>query len=765
VIAVALVLTAVAVPLAMAGAAQAQPTAVAVPQHDSPTLTLSLAGATDESLLVAKSATIGQGTTYFSGTGGDLADRGPLLSTAGSSHRILGVVGHTLGSFEYFAPVSTTPARYVLHQTNLLDGSSTQQDVPQSLFAYTGDGWLSYVNGDLVRYLLDGSTTTLIKGAPSPDTIQPSVDSAGALIASGARDSSQKWHYLLDLVEFGSGSASPTVERLADSADRITSVDLSTQTVAWATQASDASTSWTIHQRPRAGGNVETFVNADERIQHSGVQAGNGQVGYVVVDTTGSFMRVVTGSTAHDVALPGAGSTTVAVGDRFLTAVSGPLAVAGVYSVDGDTVSRVGTVSTSPISATNIAFSAGRLSYTDSSLLDKPGLAVWQRTVSGTTSPVLGAESLLPHRAYPVVAASGLSLSAGRSVTGSPSGGPPWTYQIMDRGKITATIPMTPYDPERPFADNHASVSGPYTLAEGKVYAPDGKLLYTRPGAGGYMTNNDDLFGSTIVWSDVNAARTTSNIWVRNVAKPKSSTNPLKLAATVCGPNICPQLVSIWGNQVAWTSDDTHIMTRTIGSTKTRKITATGRVTELELSENVVAWQIAGTTNTTSMLDVASTTSKPYRMAGGASWFVLDGHYLARTVFNQEKLLVYRLPFTEKYHPRLIGTYARSGFTPNGDGKADTWAPQYDASKPLTGVTLKIIAITGGKVLRTLTGTAPDGSIRDLVWNGKTDGGKALPVATYRWELNGTAADGDGALISPDGKTTITGTVKITATT
>jgi hypothetical protein len=43
--------------------------------------------------------------------------------------------------------------------------------------------------------------------------------------------------------------------------------------------------------------------------------------------------------------------------------------------------------------------------------------------------------------------------------------------------------------------------------------------------------------------------------------------------------------------------------------------------------------------------------------------------------------------------------------------------------------------------------------------------GKALPVGTYRWELDGQAKDGDGALISPGGKTTLTATVKITAIT
>jgi len=542
--------------------------------------------------------------------------------------------------------------------------------------------------------------------------------------------------------------------------------------VAWATRPQGSPTPTVIHQRPRAGGDTGTFTDDSRYLHDSGVQAGDGQAAYVVADPAAPALRVVTGSTAHTMALPGAASTVgtttsgpniTAVGNRYYLGVSGPLAVAGVYAVDGDTVSKVATVPTSPIAVKAIAFSADRLYYADDGMIDAPGLAVWQRTVSGTSTPALGAETLLPNRAFQLEDGSELSLSFSAGRGSIVSAATPSRYQFIDRGKITGTAPFTPYAPEEEQAHYHSNTSGPYTLAEGKVYDPTGKLLYTRPGTGSFMTNNDDIFGSTLIWSDVNSKKNTSSIWVRDIAKPKSSTNPQKLATTTCHSTICPQLVSIWANRVAWTSDDTHIVTRTISSTKTRKIAATREVQQLELGEGVLAWQIPQD-NSTRLLDLTSITSVPNVIAGKGSYIALDGHYLARTLTDQNRLLVYRVPFNKKYQPRLIGTFAPTGFTPNHDGKADTWAPQFDTSKPLVGVQLRIVAIKSGKVFRTLKGTAPDGSIRDLSWDGLTTGGKALPVGTYRWILYGSAADDDGGLLSPGGKTTITGTVKITAT-
>jgi hypothetical protein len=773
---------AVAVPLA--GSAQAQPSTVMVPLHDSPTQSLMVVGATDDAMLVSRDATNGEGQNFFSNTKGGLDALGTLFPynpTTGHYYYIVGVVGKKLAWYEYVPKTSSSPVKYTLHQVDLGSGNSiSEQDVPTPPVAYTGDGWLSYSkgtpgtnSGDLVRNLFDGPATTLIKNAPSP-VITMTATATGALLTSYQTPTSGLGHYRLDRIDFGSGSTPATVERIADVTDEISSADLSDTTVAWATRPQGNVTPTVIHQRPLAGGDTETYSDSSRSLHDSRVQAGHGQAAYIVADPAAPALRIVTGSTARTVALPGfaetVGTTTTganlyATSDSYITAVSGPLAVAGVYAIaqDGDKAVRMDTVPDSQIPVKAIALSAGRVYYADGAKIDKPGLSVWSRAVTGTFPPSVGSESLLPQRARQLDDASSqsLSFSAGRGSSGDPAS--ERLYQLLDRGKVTATIPATPYDPEEEQTRNHPNTSGPYTLAEGKVYTPDGKLVYTRPGAASFQFVNDDLYGSTLIWADTNSKTGKSTIWVRDVAKAKSSTNPLKLATTACHPTLCPQLVSIWGNRVAWTTDKTHIATRTIGATTTRKVTSPQPVTQLELGESVLAWQI-GSGNTTRLLDLTNTKSTVYVMPGSATRIALDGHYLARTVTDNRQVVVYRLPFTAKQHPRLIGRFAPAGFTPNHDGKADTWAPQFDASKPLTGVTLKITAAKSGKVFRTLTGTAPDGSIRDLSWDGLTSGGKALPLGTYNWTLTGAAADGEGDLISPGGKTVITGTVKITAT-
>ena len=81
-----------------------------------------------------------------------------------------------------------------------------------------------------------------------------------------------------------------------------------------------------------------------------------------------------------------------------------------------------------------------------------------------------------------------------------------------------------------------------------------------------------------------------------------------------------------------------------------------------------------------------------------------------------------------------------------------------DTSKPLTTVTLQI-RDSGGRSVRTPTGTGPDGSIRNLVRNGKSSSGARAAAGKYSWTLTARTRDGEGALIAADGTDSISGTV------
>nr|WP_269329749.1 FlgD immunoglobulin-like domain containing protein [Kineosporia babensis] len=93
------------------------------------------------------------------------------------------------------------------------------------------------------------------------------------------------------------------------------------------------------------------------------------------------------------------------------------------------------------------------------------------------------------------------------------------------------------------------------------------------------------------------------------------------------------------------------------------------------------------------------------------------------------------------------------GFTPNGDGKRDTWAPQFDTTEPLAEATLQIVSERSGNAIRTLRTTdTADGGIRDLVWDGKSSSGDKAAVGYYRWNLTARSASGAALTTATDGK-------------
>jgi hypothetical protein len=185
---------------------------------------------------------------------------------------------------------------------------------------------------------------------------------------------------------------------------------------------------------------------------------------------------------------------------------------------------------------------------------------------------------------------------------------------------------------------------------------------------------------------------------------------------------------------------------------------------QLTLGEGTAAWL---SNEVTHAVDLTSAGSAPVTLAGRTRSMVLDDHRVARQLYPANRALpapvrIEQLPFTARHRPRLIGTVALLGFTPNGDGKGDVWAPKFDVTKPLTKVSLRITASTTGRVVRTLTTTAPDGSLRGLSWDGRSDRGTKAAPGIYHWRLSGVAGDGDGSLIGANGGA-VSGSIEIDA--
>ncbi|MFD9276534.1 hypothetical protein ACFWD7_04510 [Streptomyces mirabilis] len=81
--------------------------------------------------------------------------------------------------------------------------------------------------------------------------------------------------------------------------------------------------------------------------------------------------------------------------------------------------------------------------------------------------------------------------------------------------------------------------------------------------------------------------------------------------------------------------------------------------------------------------------------------------------------------------PTAASAAAPTGFSPNGDGSADTWAPAWTYNRPVSWtLTLK----SSTTQVRSLTGTASGGKVAP-VWNGTTQTGGAATEGAYTWTL------------------------------
>jgi flagellar hook capping protein FlgD len=357
--------------------------------------------------------------------------------------------------------------------------------------------------------------------------------------------------------------------------------------------------------------------------------------------------------------------------------------------------------------------------------------------VSGTTSVRLGAQT----RLTPAVtvgetpyAEAPMQFSAARGIVRQAGTDYPRTtpFQLVDRGVVTRTLPRADIfsDPPR--------VSGPYAAVGGRIYRVDGTLALDLS-----ADNNGlpALYGKTVVYQSGGA------VLVRDVEKPAAS--PTTLASTgVCDQNgNCGDSLAAWYDTVAWERLDGTIVVHTLSTGRNRVVDpGGGGPWDLRLSDLAMSWR---TVDGSKVLDLRSRTSRPVTLAGLTNAAV-DGHLVAGIDAESFRVVVRPLPFgsTRKTPVRLIGVLAPAAFTPG-----TTWSPQLDLTEPATGVTVTIRS--GTTVVRRLTGTAPDGSIRDLTWDGRNTAGARVAAGRYSYRLTATAADGEGALTPVAGSVTV----------
>lgn len=389
--------------------------------------------------------------------------------------------------------------------------------------------------------------------------------------------------------------------------------------------------------------------------------------------------------------------------------------------------------------------------------------------VAGTPRQAAQAVGGSPASAAPI------GFSTGRGVLRAPSRMQAW--RLVDGGSTTAVVAQRPIrsgTQDVVVRDDSPTISGAYTLVAGQIFRPDGELVWREPAAA-VLGGTDALFGSGLLYS-VPAGGTDARgrdlggVWSADAERPL----PIRLDTSSCPQ---AQQVALWATTAAWTScDGSRIWVQDLRGGQIRGVrTGLGPVigsgpqpvTGLALEENVLAW-LDGAALT--LLDLDAPDSAPVVLPGATARFELDGAVVARQLSSGGSLVLNRLPFGVDLRPRLISAAAPLGFTPDGDGRFDTWQPQFDVTRPVRNAQLRITGPSGQLVRRfTITGpdggtVNPDGSLRGVSWDGRSGDGRVLPVGQYTWELTADALDGAGTLTEAGTAARPRGTVEISTT-
>ncbi|GAB3284577.1 FlgD immunoglobulin-like domain containing protein [Kineosporia babensis] len=519
---------------------------------------------------------------------------------------------------------------------------------------------------------------------------------------------------------------------------------LGSRTVAWATK--DAAGTTTVSSMPRTGGTAASRVESDAKAMLDElVVADNGTVGYLVPAEGNSVsLRMVSGNSATDVQLPVGSSGLAAVGNDFVTA-TGLGSAPGVYRIaPGGAPVPAASIPVAEFPMNAWSLNSGKIYYADRSQGSGRSLALWARPVSAQAQ--LGDESLLDTPAGGLPDAENalpISFSGARGLVASNRYNLQW--DLLDRDRRTTSLEQSPVRRKNRsvLVDPDPQVSGPYALLAGQVFRANGELLQTLPAAA-RLAEQDDLFGSQVLYGTT--AKKRAQVWLSNSENRKQR----KLFEQTCAR--APE-VSLWGRKAAWTNcSRTQASVRDLVTGKTRSVATGKATTNLTLGEGALAWTNSGRA---AVLDLSSATSTPTTLPGTTRSLVLDSGLVGRSLAGPANLdlAVSALPFEVVSHPRLTGRISMLGFTPNGDGKRDTWAPQFDTTEPLAEATLQIVSERSGNAIRTLRTTdTADGGIRDLVWDGKSSSGDKAAVGYYRWNLTARSASGAALTTATDGK-------------
>lgn len=621
----------------------------------------------------------------------------------------------------------------VLHRVAIGTGVDSPLTTEVKPLAATADGYLGLVGQTLTRYVTGAASIPLLTSVTKVSAITVDADEVLVAYTDPAKAAN-----LLTIVPLAGGPStwskvtSYPVRRLGFS-DRL---------VGWVSLRNGAPI---VQTQPRVGGKLLAVSGPAASLADGSEFAVAGNRAAWPGDVRSVTMMTGGGTATHQ-PIPGRHYWgIIGYGDDFFVGVSGKHSYAGIYRIP-DASSRPNiSVPKEPSEISSWSLAAGFLRYNDdTTALKRDQQRIWQHSVTGSGAPVLSKEKelLVWTRAWSRI---WFSAARGAVVYAPNTGGDHNQLRLVDRGKMVGTLP-------KGSGSLGFKMSGPYLQAGAKIYGTDRKVALDLTG---FKPTSYDHYGANVVY-----ARSNGQIWWRDLTRKASKSNPRLVVDTCSGT--CEPNVRIWGNKVAYLTKSNTFVVRTLTNPAARVVNPGVPAAELmqfSLREGTLLWTTSKTEGVYRQfaLDLSSAGSKPIEL--NLAGTVVDGHYAAG-LDPERNLVVQRLPFGGAQKPRLIGTVARASFSPNGHGRTALFRPAFDTTKPLENVKLTIRS--GSRVIRTLTGTGPDGSIRDLSWDGRTGSGAKAKAGTYTWTLTATAVDGEGSLVAVNGGKSVLGTIKLT---
>ncbi|MGW3243197.1 hypothetical protein [Streptomyces sp. NPDC001070] len=420
--------------------------------------------------------------------------------------------------------------------------------------------------------------------------------------------------------------------------------------------------------------------------------------------------------------------TSISVGDdgRMRVSLYRPDTDARIQTLVAGRVSTAAgdatTIPAGPARLDAMALSGGTLYTSDDSsrrdgVLLASDLSVGAAGASaGSPSRVLAYSSGLVH--------STLAAAGGRVLTDQDSG-----YEVYQDGKRvgvalphTADARVVAFDGQYVLSSDPASSAGPLlqTVSSGASrHVPGGSAL----DGGALYTSASTANGSgwSIRRTDL-ATGTVSTVATVNCQPGDLQVRGSWILATPCGAPFTSSLLLKAGSTFRM-SVDASVQDPILGTNVLYTFGRTDSVIQPTLSAQVLG--VAGATARPLFVlpdrptSVSADRWAVDRDAPWAAWMSTDG--VTHVVWAGA--------------PTRSSTSAPTGFSPNGDGSADTWNPAWWYNRPVTWtLTLK----AGTTLVRSLSGTASDGLVKP-VWTGTTDSGAKAAEGSYTWTL--TAKD------------------------